>query len=93
MDRTSIDNENDETRMPEGSSDDEERRRKWWFFRKKSRAETSIPAPVPCRTSILRGQMWVDELLRGHPARIWEQLSIGKRAFKKLCNLLVEKGA
>ena len=75
------------------SSDEEERRRKWWLNMMQCEGESSHTNPKPCRTSILRGSMWLDELLHGHPARIKEQLGIGKRAFKQLCNTLVEKEA
>ena len=27
----------------------------------------SVPDPIPMRTSMLTGQLWLDELLEGHP--------------------------
>ena len=40
--------------------------------------------PIPMRTSILSGQMWLDELLVGHPERFVEQFGMSKRAFQLL---------
>ena len=40
--------------------------------------------PVPMRTSILSGQMWLDELLAGHPERFKEQFGMSKGAFQSL---------
>ena len=40
--------------------------------------------PIPMRTSILSGQMWLDELLAGHPERFKEQFGMSKRAFQLL---------
>lgn len=36
------------------------------------------------RTSILSGQMWLDELLAGHPERFREQFGMSKYAFQVL---------
>ena len=40
--------------------------------------------PIPMRTSILLGQMWLDELLAGHPERFSEQFGMSKFAFHLL---------
>ena len=40
--------------------------------------------PIPMRTSILSGQMWLDELLAGHPERFKEQFGMSKCAFQLL---------
>ena len=40
--------------------------------------------PIPMRTSILSGQMWLDELLAGHPERFSEQFGMSKYAFQLL---------
>jgi len=40
--------------------------------------------PIPMRTSILSGQMWLDELLAGHPERFNEQFGMSKHAFQLL---------
>ena len=43
-----------------------------------------LPRPVPMRTSILSGQMWLDELLVGHLERFKEQFGMSKHAFQLL---------
>ncbi|KAG7088644.1 hypothetical protein E1B28_012616 [Marasmius oreades] len=52
-------------------------------------AITGHPAkePVPMYTSILTGQCWLDELLKGHPLRFQQQLGVTKEVF---CQLLLE---
>lgn len=40
--------------------------------------------PIPMRTLILSGQMWLDELLVGHPERFVEQFGMSKCAFQLL---------
>ena len=40
--------------------------------------------PIPMRTSILSGQMWLDELLAGHPKRFKEQFGMTKDTFRLL---------
>ena len=40
--------------------------------------------PIPMRTSILLGQMWLDELLAGHPERFSKQFGMSKFAFHLL---------
>jgi hypothetical protein len=41
-------------------------------------------APVPWHTSTRTGQMWVDELLAGHPERIHRVLGVTKHKFTQL---------
>ena len=49
--------------------------------------------PVPMRTSILSGQMWLDELLAGHPKRFREQFGMSKYTFRQLsCELQLHSG-
>lgn len=49
----------------------------------------STPAdPEPYHTSILSGQMWVDELLDGHPDRIRCELGLRKEDFRELIHVL-----
>ena len=48
--------------------------------------------PIPYHTSILTGQMWVQELLDGHPDRIHNELGIQKHIFKQLINELTSQG-
>ncbi|KAI5652735.1 hypothetical protein M9H77_29922 [Catharanthus roseus] len=50
------------------------------------------PMKVSNRTSILRGRMWVTEMLEGYPLSIWENLCIRKGPFKDLCNIKVLRG-
>ena len=48
-----------------------------------------IPAnPEPYHTSILSGQMWVDELLEGHPDLIYCELGVQKEIFLELIHTL-----
>jgi hypothetical protein len=41
-------------------------------------------SPVPMRSSILSGQMWLDELMAGHPERFREQFGMTKHTFRLL---------
>ena len=48
-----------------------------------------IPAkPEPYHTSILSGQMWVEELLEGHPDHIYCKLGVQKEIFLELVHTL-----
>ena len=40
--------------------------------------------PMPMHTSILTGQLWLDELLSGHPDRFRDQLGMAKQVFHRL---------
>ena len=42
------------------------------------------PSPVPMHTSILTGQMWLDELLDGHPIRFYNAFGMKKHIFQRL---------
>jgi len=42
-------------------------------------------------TSYLTGQIWIDQLLTGHPTRIKDNLGISKKGFRYLENLLIRK--
>ncbi|KAJ7017915.1 hypothetical protein C8F04DRAFT_888724, partial [Mycena alexandri] len=42
----------------------------------------------PMHTSALTGQLWLNELVAGHPARFRDQLGMGKLAFSRLSNEL-----
>jgi hypothetical protein len=42
------------------------------------------PDPIPMHTSVLTGQLWLNELLAGHPTRFREQLGMAKHAFLRL---------
>ena len=45
----------------------------------------SLPSTaIPMRTSILLGQMWLDELLTGHPECFREQFGMSKSTFQLL---------
>ncbi|KIL55162.1 hypothetical protein M378DRAFT_91309 [Amanita muscaria Koide BX008] len=45
----------------------------------------SLPDPIPIRTSILTGQMWLDELLESpNPTRFREQMGMTRHVFRKL---------
>ena len=74
------------------SSSDDDNMARYICYMQLVEGETSRIPREPCRTSILTGSKWVDELLNGHPNRIWQSLHIGKRPFMMLCNLLVERG-
>ncbi|KAJ6527229.1 hypothetical protein DFH09DRAFT_894196, partial [Mycena vulgaris] len=39
---------------------------------------------TPMHTSSLTGQLWLDELLAGHPVRFREQLGLAKHTFYHL---------
>ena len=43
-----------------------------------------IPAAIPMHTSILTGQLWLNELIHGHEGRFKDQLSIAKHVFFRL---------
>ena len=45
--------------------------------------------PIPYHTSLLTGEMWVQELLNGHPDCIRNELGVQKHIFHKLINELV----
>ncbi|KAJ7434299.1 hypothetical protein FB451DRAFT_1063476, partial [Mycena latifolia] len=40
--------------------------------------------PTPMHTSALTGQLWLNELLSGHPDRFRDQLGMAKHAFHRL---------
>ena len=44
--------------------------------------------PEPYHTSILSGQMWVEELLEGHPDLIYCELGVQKEIFLELVHTL-----
>jgi hypothetical protein len=49
--------------------------------------------PIPMRTSLLSGQMWLDELQAGHPERFSEQFGMSKHTFHLLsCELKLHSG-
>jgi hypothetical protein len=48
----------------------------------------SVPDPIPMRTSVLTGQLWLDELLEGHPTRFQEQMGMAHHVFHQLSNEL-----
>ena len=43
--------------------------------------------PRPKRTSPLTGELWVQDLLQGHPGRFQEQMGLSRSTFKRLSNL------
>ncbi|KAJ6503677.1 hypothetical protein C8R45DRAFT_759850, partial [Mycena sanguinolenta] len=43
-----------------------------------------VPEPIPMHTSILTGQLWLNELIRGHDTRFKNQLGIAKHVFSRL---------
>lgn len=43
-----------------------------------------FPDPTPMHTSALTGQLWLNELIAGHPTRFREQLEMGKPTFSRL---------
>ena len=47
---------------------------------------------IPMHTSILTGQMWVDELLGGHDRRFYNGYGMEKHVFLRLIRILREKG-
>ncbi|KAF8487496.1 hypothetical protein DFH94DRAFT_612231, partial [Russula ochroleuca] len=47
-----------------------------------------IPVPRPMRTSILTGQLWLDELLQGHPKHFHEQMGMSWHIFRRLSHEL-----
>ena len=48
--------------------------------------------PIPYHMSVLTGQMWVQELLDGHPDRIRNELGVGKHIFALLVDKLASQG-
>ena len=53
---------------------------------------TSTYDKTPYHTSALTGEMWVTELLRGHPERIRNELGVHKHVFLSLCTDLHRYG-
>lgn len=51
-------------------------------------ATSDTCVPQPKRTSILTGQRWINELLKGHPDRFHEQIGMRKHVFRLLLNEL-----
>ena len=47
---------------------------------------TTIYDKTPYHTSALTGEMWVLELLHGHPERIQNELGVHKHVFLSLCS-------
>ncbi|KAJ7129931.1 hypothetical protein C8R46DRAFT_845136, partial [Mycena filopes] len=47
--------------------------------------------PQPYHTSTRTGQMWIDELLSGHPDRIRRNLGMHRFVFRKLARVLSAK--
>lgn len=47
--------------------------------------------PEPKHTSRLTGQLWLEELLTGHPERFREQLGLAHHVFRKLSQVLQER--
>ena len=47
---------------------------------------------TPYHTSALKGEMWVLELINGHPERICNKLGVHKHVFLGLCNNLWQYG-
>jgi hypothetical protein len=47
-------------------------------------------SPEPKHTSLLTGQLWLEELLTGHPERFREQLGLAHHVFRKLSQVLQE---
>lgn len=45
-------------------------------------------SPEPKHTSHLTGQLWLEELLAGHPERFREQLGLAHHVFRKLSQVL-----
>ncbi|CAH9078760.1 unnamed protein product [Cuscuta europaea] len=43
---------------------------------------------IPCRTSILTGNAYIDELLIGHPLRCYESFRMNPHVFLRLCERL-----
>jgi hypothetical protein len=43
---------------------------------------------LPVHTSRLSGQMWLDELLGGHPRRFYNEMGLCKHVFMKLIQIL-----
>ena len=46
----------------------------------------------PCRTSSLQGLRWVQELIEGHPIRIYQNLRMSLPIFNKLKQVLLSSG-
>ena len=47
---------------------------------------------TPYHTSMLSGQAWVQELLSGHPKRIYNELGVNRKTFLALVQSLQEIG-
>jgi hypothetical protein len=43
-----------------------------------------LPDPIPMHTSILTGQLWLNELIQGHDRRFKDQLGMAKHVFFRL---------
>lgn len=43
---------------------------------------------IPVHTSRLSGQMWLDELVNGHPRRFYNEIGLCKHVFEKLIEIL-----
>jgi hypothetical protein len=41
-----------------------------------------LPDPIPMHTSILTGQLWLNELIQGHDGRFKDQLGMAKHVFR-----------
>ena len=72
------------------------------LFEHKKRQAISIAADwyartycikLPCRTSILQGPQWVQEITSGNPTRIFETLRMSQTVFMKLKTELLTSGA
>ena len=48
----------------------------------------SVSDPIPMRTSMLTGRLWLNELLEGHPTRFQEQMGMVHHVFHQLSNEL-----
>ena len=48
----------------------------------------SVSDPIPMRTSMLTGWLWLNELLEGHPTRFQEQMGMAHHVFCQLSNEL-----
>lgn len=55
-------------------------------------ADTPRAPPVPMYDSSLTGQMWMDELLAGHPQRFYNAMGMHKDVFKRLLEELKSRG-
>jgi hypothetical protein len=55
-------------------------------------ASLATADPIPYHTSVLIGEMWVQELLAGHPDRIRTELGMRKHVFLAFCMALRAAG-